>query len=78
MRSKVGGGGAATGSSGPGETEGGLEMVSPLDGAGSERDGVRSGGGRKTSCGGYLKSTFRYRQRRWDCGVTLYAGGGIK
>ena len=64
LRSKVDGGEASTEASGPGETEGGLRMVSPLGGEGSERDGVRPGGGRRTSCGGYPKSTVKYRQLR--------------
>ena len=49
----VGGDGASTEASGPGEAGGGLEMVLPLGGAGSEVDLVGPGGGRETTCGGY-------------------------
>ena len=59
LRSKVGDGGAATGASGPGETEGGLKMITPLDGAGSEGDLVGPRGGRGTIFGGRPKSTRR-------------------
>ena len=56
------------------------------DGAGDSGSGemlrwlvfVAVTGGRKTSCGGYPKSTFMYRQVWWDCGVTLYSRVGVK